>query len=80
MVPSDFIAKYNKPYPGRQAAVPQTLDLQELFPVALFTRGLYPLGIDEPEKFGIPYQAEAMIHGRTNLMLNSHDPAPWPRP
>ena len=74
MVPSDFIAKYNKPYPGREAGVPQTLDLQELFPAALFTRGLYPLGIEEPEKFGIPYQAEAMIHGRTNLMMNSHDP------
>lgn len=75
IIPSDFIAKYNKPYPGRQAAVPQTLDLQELFPAALFTRGLYPLGIDEPERYGIPYRPEVMIHGRTNHMLNSHDPA-----
>ncbi len=74
MVPSDFIAKYNKPYPGRKAAVPQTLDLQELFPTALFTRGLYPLGINDPEKYGIPYHPEVMIHGRTNHMLNSHDP------
>jgi anaerobic selenocysteine-containing dehydrogenase len=75
IIPSDFIAKYNKPYPGRKASIPQTLDLQELFPVALFTRGLYPLGIDEPRKYGIPYEPEAMIHGRTNHMLNSHDPA-----
>jgi anaerobic selenocysteine-containing dehydrogenase len=75
IIPSDFIAKYNKPYPGRKASIPQTLDLQELFPVALFTRGLYPLGIDEPEKYGIPYKPEAMIHGRTNHMMNSHDPA-----
>ncbi|MDO8835997.1 MAG: molybdopterin-dependent oxidoreductase [Vicinamibacterales bacterium] len=74
IIPSDFIAKYNKPYPGRKAGVPQTLDLQELFPIALFTRGLYPLGIDEPEKYGIPYRAQAMIHGRTNHMMNSHDP------
>lgn len=74
IIPSDFIAKYNKPYPGRKASIPQTLDLQELFPVALFTRGFYPLGIDEPEKYGIPYRAEAMIHGRTNHMMNSHDP------
>ena len=37
IIPSDFIAKYNKPYPGRKASIPQTLDLQELFPVALFT-------------------------------------------
>lgn len=74
IIPSDFIAKYNKPYPGRKAGVPKTLDLQELFPAALFTRGLYPLGIDEPEKYGIPYKPEVMIHGRTNHMLNSHDP------
>lgn len=75
IIPSDFIAKYNKPYPGRTAAPPQTLDLQELFPAALFTRGLYPLGIDEPEKYGIPYRPEMMIHCRTNHMMNSHDPA-----
>lgn len=75
IIPSDFIAKYNKPYPGRTAAPPQTLDLQELFPAALFTRGLYPIGIDEPEKYGIPYRPEMMIHCRTNHMMNSHDPA-----
>lgn len=74
IIPSDFIAKYNKPYPGRKATAPKCLDLQELFPAALFTRGLYPLGIDEPEKYGLPYQAEVMIHGRTNHMVNSHDP------
>ncbi|MFC1671145.1 molybdopterin-dependent oxidoreductase [Spirochaetota bacterium] len=73
LIPSDFIAKYNKPYPGRQAKKPQILDLQELFPAALFTRGLYPMGIDEPEKFGIDYKPEMMIHCRTNTMLNSHN-------
>jgi thiosulfate reductase/polysulfide reductase chain A len=74
IIPADFITKYNKPYPGRKAEAPQTLDLNELFPAALFTRGLYPLGIDEPRKYGIPYEPEVMIHGRTNLMMNSHDP------
>jgi molybdopterin-containing oxidoreductase family molybdopterin binding subunit len=73
IIPSDIITKYNKPYPGSTVAVPTTLDLHELFPASLFTRGLYPWGIDEPEKFGITYRPEAMIHGRTNLMLNSHD-------
>jgi len=74
LVPSDLITKYNKPYPGRQAKIPVTLDLQELFPAALFTRGLYPLGIDNPEKFGIPYKPEMMLHCRSNLMMNSHNP------
>jgi len=74
LTPSDIITKYNKPYPGRQAKIPTTLDLQELFPAALFTRGLYPMGIENPKKYGIPYEPEMMIHGRSNLMMNSHDP------
>ena len=74
LVPSDFITKYNKPYPGKKARIPETLDLQELFPAALFTRGLYPWGIDHPEKFGISYKPELMLHCRSNLMMNSHDP------
>lgn len=74
IIPSDIIAKYNKPYPGNKAKVPVTLDLHELFPASLFTRGLFPLGIEEPAKYGIPYEPEAMLHGRSNLMMNSHDP------
>jgi len=73
IIPSDIIAKYNKPYPGNKASVPKTLDLHELFPASLFTRGMYPVGIDDPKKYGIPYEPEAMIHGRSNLMLNSHN-------
>jgi molybdopterin-containing oxidoreductase family molybdopterin binding subunit len=73
LVPSDIITKYNKPYPGRKAKTPEILDLQELFPAALFTRGLYPMGIDNPEQFGIPYKPEMLIHGRSNLMMNSHN-------
>jgi anaerobic selenocysteine-containing dehydrogenase len=74
MQPADYIAKYQKPYPGSPAKVPVKLDLQELFPASLFTRGLYPWGINEPEKFGLTYQPEMMIHCRTNLMMNSHNP------
>ena len=74
LVPADIITKYNKPYPGREAKVPETLDLQDLFPAALFTRGLYPWGIDNPEMFGIPYKPEVLIQGRSNLMMNSHNP------
>jgi len=74
LVPSDVITKYNKPYPGRKAKIPEHLDLQELFPAALFTRGLYPWGIDHSEMFGIPYKPEMMLHCRSNLMMNSHNP------
>ena len=74
LVPAQHIAKYNKPYPPRQPSVPETLDLNELFPASLFTRGMFAWGIREPEKFGINYKPEILLHGRTNLMMNSHNP------
>jgi len=74
LMPSDVIAKYNKPYPGHKAAMPVTLDLHELFPASLFTRGMFPMAINDPKKYGIPYEPEMLLHGRSNIMMNSHDP------
>jgi len=73
LVPSPVITKYSRPYPPAKAKVPTTLDLRELFPTALFTRGLYPLGILEGERFGLTYRPKLLLHGRTNLMMNSHN-------
>lgn len=73
LVPSPVITKYSRPYPPAKAKVPTTLDLRELFPTALFTRGLYPLGIVEGERFGLTYRPKMLLHGRTNLMMNSHN-------
>jgi len=73
IIADDYLTKYSKPYPASEAKIPETLDLRELFPVGLFTRGLYPWGIDEPERFGIPYRPEVLINGRTNLMMSSHN-------
>ncbi len=72
LVPSPIITKYNKPYPPIVPDTPKTFDLRELFPASLFTRGLYPLGISESERFGLGYKASMLLHGRTNLMMNSH--------
>ncbi|MBT7450603.1 MAG: molybdopterin-dependent oxidoreductase, partial [Rhodospirillaceae bacterium] len=74
LVPAQHIAKYHKPYPPRQPKIPETLDLNELFPSALFTRGMFAWGIRDPEHFGIDYTPEILLHGRTNLMMNSHNP------
>jgi anaerobic selenocysteine-containing dehydrogenase len=73
LIPAQKIAKYNKPYPPAEAKRPQTLDLHELFPGALFTRALYPMVIDDPEAFGFDYKPEMLIQHRTNLMMNSHN-------
>jgi anaerobic selenocysteine-containing dehydrogenase len=72
--PADYITKYNKPYPGSEVKFPQSLDLREIFPAALFTRSMYPYSIDHIDEFKIPYRPEMMFHCRTNLMMNSHDP------
>jgi anaerobic selenocysteine-containing dehydrogenase len=73
LVPAQYITKYFKPYPPRTPKVPDTLDLNELFPASLFTRGLFPWGIREPEKFGLNYTPAMLLHCRTNLMMNSHN-------
>lgn len=75
LVPAEIITKYNRPYPPREPTPAQSFDLRELFPASLFTRGLYPLGIDEGARFGIPYRAQVLLHCRTNLMMNSHSAA-----
>lgn len=75
LVPAEIITKYNRPYPPGKAKVPTSFDLRELFPASLFTRGLYPLGIAEGARFGIDYRARMLMHGRTNLMMNSHSAA-----
>ncbi len=72
--PADYITKYNKPFPGAPVKMPQSLDLREIYPAALFTRSMYPYAIDHLKEFKIPYQPEMMIQGRTNLMMNSHSP------
>ncbi|MGE0314240.1 MAG: molybdopterin-dependent oxidoreductase [Lautropia sp.] len=73
LIPSPIITKYSRPYPASEPKTPTTFDLRELFPTSLFTRGLYPLAISQPERFGIPYRASVLMHGRTNLMMNSHN-------
>lgn len=73
LVPSPVITKYSRPYPPSVPGKPNTLDLRELFPTALFTRGLFPLGIMEGERFGLDYRPQVLLHGRTNLMMNSHN-------
>ena len=74
LVPAQHIAKYLSLTRRASQASHKRLIINELFPASLFTRGMFAWGIQEPEKFGITYEAEVMLQGRTNLMMNSHNP------
>ena len=47
-------AAYGAAYPPRKALTPQTIDLFELFPVAVYSRPFFFFGVLEPEKYKAP--------------------------
>lgn len=66
---------YNSPFPGASVRAPESLSLQELFPVAVGGRVMYPFTILHPEEFGLDFVAEVLIHCRVNLMMSTVEPA-----
>lgn len=62
------------PYPPSPVKKPQTAELVELFPVAVYARAMLWLGVLEPERFKLDYQPDTLIVCRTNLMTNTGDP------
>ncbi len=62
------------PHPYSKPKKPETLELIELFPLAVYARAMLWLGVLEPERFKIPYKPEILIHCRTNLVANTADP------
>jgi anaerobic selenocysteine-containing dehydrogenase len=64
-------AAYGAAYPPRKALSPQTIDLFELFPVAVYSRPFFFFGLLEPEKYNAPYQLEMLIQTRTNFVKTS---------
>lgn len=62
------------PLPVRKVERPETLELVELFPLSVYARAMLWLGVLYPERFGLPYRAQVLIHTRTNMMATSGDP------
>ncbi len=65
---------YNPPFPGAPVMPPQSLSLQEVLPIAVGGRCLYPFAIEDPAKFGLSIQPEMLIQCRVNLMMSIVDP------
>jgi anaerobic selenocysteine-containing dehydrogenase len=63
-----------KPHPYRQVKPPETLEMQELFPVTVYSRAMLWLAVVHPEIYKPSYLPEILIHCRTNLVANTGDP------
>ncbi|HZW55405.1 MAG TPA: molybdopterin-dependent oxidoreductase [Nitrososphaerales archaeon] len=64
-------AAYGAAYPPRKAISPKTIDLFELFPVAVYSRPFFFFGLLQPEKYRAPYQLEMLIQTRSNFVKTS---------
>lgn len=66
---------YNSTFPGSVVRPPETLSLQELFPVAVGGRTMYPFTVLAGEDFGLDFRPEVLLQCRVNLMMSIVDPA-----
>lgn len=64
----------NLPYPPRQVRPPDTLILDELFPVAMDTGIMFTEGLLRPEFYRLDYKAEALFLFRTNFLMTLGNP------
>ncbi|MBI2873484.1 MAG: molybdopterin-dependent oxidoreductase [Firmicutes bacterium] len=63
------------PYPPRKVRAPQTAELVEIFPVAVYARSIVPEVLLHGEKYRVPYEIGAMLHWRNNYMQQTSNPA-----
>ncbi|MFH1651233.1 MAG: molybdopterin-dependent oxidoreductase [Chloroflexota bacterium] len=61
------------PWPVAAAKKPETLGMTDLVPTAGISP-LLPWAITEPEKYGIPYRPEFLLHAGGNFMMGIADP------
>jgi molybdopterin-containing oxidoreductase family molybdopterin binding subunit len=69
-----FTNTHMSPMPPRKVKQPESLELVELFPVSVYARTMFWLGVLHGEKFGLSYGPEVFIHCRSNMMAASGDP------
>ncbi|MFQ5851871.1 MAG: molybdopterin-dependent oxidoreductase, partial [Candidatus Binatia bacterium] len=60
-----------KAFPGRTPTKPFRMDLAELYPLAPHFHTLLPITAQNPERYGLPYRIELMLHTPTNSLLGS---------
>jgi len=60
-----------KTFPGRTPTKPVRMDLAELFPLAPHFQTLLPITSQDPERYGLSYQIEVLLHTPTNSVLGT---------
>ncbi len=60
-----------KAFPGRTPTKPIRMDLGEIFPLAPHFHTLMPITAMTPEKFGLNYRIEMLLHTPTNSVMGS---------
>ena len=60
--------------PPAKVKDPETLELVELFPLAVYARVMMFLGVLDRERYGVPYEPKMMIQCRTNILSTAADP------
>lgn len=62
-----------RPYPARKPAIPQTVDLGELFPVGRSPRPLLAMGLLDYAHL-LPYKPEMVVHCSSNALMVGANP------
>ena len=65
---------YNSPFPGGPVQRPRSLSLEEILPIAVGGRVMYPFTILAREDFGLDIVPQVLLHSRVNLMMTVVDP------
>jgi len=60
-----------KAFPGRTPTKAVRMDLLELFPLASHSHTVFPITAQDPERWGLNYRIEVLLHTPTNSLLGS---------
>ncbi|MEE8450149.1 MAG: molybdopterin-dependent oxidoreductase [Thermodesulfobacteriota bacterium] len=75
LIPGEEASFYFSPYPARKVKQPESLELIELFPIAIYARPVAEVTLKEPDKFNLPYRPRVILHVRSNQMMSCGQPA-----
>ncbi len=74
LIPSDFALTEHRPYPARNAQVPEGMAMLDLFPVAYGAQPSFEEGVLNPSKYGLDYRPKLLLHMHSNVLMTASSP------